>query len=651
MPGLSCPRGIWLTRTPQALFERETSQNMSCQFRTWCVATWLSALALAGAPTAATAQSSQSDFTGITLSRFQPAETLDDDFQISRPTDQGHLRFGLQLHGDYANSPLVIEQIQGDVVRSTEVVAHQATATIGLSFGLWDRLVLFAGIPIVAHMAGENDDLANTTLSETSDPPGPGNLYIGARLRLVGEANSIAAVALQATMTAPTAGSAAEPDPVQEFRGEHRFGFHPELLFELRPGPVRVTLNTGARIHKKAFTRNIKQLTELTFGLGVSALLYQAEVEPLRHLDFIVQAYGATEFSNFLDKSQTPLEAIAGLKFFHETGLAMGVAAGPGLASGVGTPDFRIVGMLGWQMPDIPPRVDTDGDGWKDDEDDCIAQPEDMDGYEDTDGCPDPDDDNDGLADEQDQCRTEAEDMDGFEDEDGCPDRDNDSDGLLDRADKCPGQAEDLDGFEDIDGCPDLDNDQDGIPDSEDECAVEAGTADNHGCPARDRDNDGIPDNEDNCPDEPGEASNHGCKKKQQVVIAKDRLEISDVIYFRSGKAIIETRSYDLLLNIAQVINNHPEIPSILIEGHTDSRGSRRFNVGLSRARADAVKEFLVRSGNVDPGRLATAGYGPDRPLIAGATTPTEHAQNRRVEFSFATRQVEAASPRSVPAP
>ena len=75
--------------------------------------------------------------------------------------------------------------------------------------------------------------------------------------------------------------------------------------------------------------------------------------------------------------------------------------------------------------------------------------------------------DGDGLADRDDACPASAEDIDFFEDGDGCPDPDNDGDGILDAADKMPGTdaavaagiitAEDFDGFQDEDGAPDPD--------------------------------------------------------------------------------------------------------------------------------------------------------------------------------------------------
>ncbi len=67
---------------------------------------------------------------------------------------------------------------------------------------------------------------------------------------------------------------------------------------------------------------------------------------------------------------------------------------------------------------------------------------------------PPPDADGDGIPDESDACADAAEDVDGFEDEDGCPDEDNDGDGLADAEDGCPDEApegDDADG----DGCTD----------------------------------------------------------------------------------------------------------------------------------------------------------------------------------------------------
>jgi outer membrane protein OmpA-like peptidoglycan-associated protein len=63
--------------------------------------------------------------------------------------------------------------------------------------------------------------------------------------------------------------------------------------------------------------------------------------------------------------------------------------------------------------------------------------------------------DEDGIPDEDDLCPSDAEDLDGFEDDDGCPDPDNDQDRILDASDECPESPEVYNAFEDEDGCPD----------------------------------------------------------------------------------------------------------------------------------------------------------------------------------------------------
>jgi OmpA-OmpF porin, OOP family len=93
---------------------------------------------------------------------------------------------------------------------------------------------------------------------------------------------------------------------------------------------------------------------------------------------------------------------------------------------------------------------DRDGDGILDADDQCIDDPETVNGYQDEDGCPESDRDADGYFDEQDTCPDEA----GV-DPDGCPVKDTDGDGFFDDVDQCIEEPETANGFEDDDGCPD----------------------------------------------------------------------------------------------------------------------------------------------------------------------------------------------------
>lgn len=102
--------------------------------------------------------------------------------------------------------------------------------------------------------------------------------------------------------------------------------------------------------------------------------------------------------------------------------------------------------------PIAPPDSDRDGDGVPDRRDFCPDNPEDLDGWEDEDGCPDPDNDGDGVPDVDDACPREP----GPPEARGCPVVDRDGDGVADDVDRCPDAPETLNDYLDDDGCPDV---------------------------------------------------------------------------------------------------------------------------------------------------------------------------------------------------
>jgi outer membrane protein OmpA-like peptidoglycan-associated protein len=274
-------------------------------------------------------------------------------------------------------------------------------------------------------------------------------------------------------------------------------------------------------------------------------------------------------------------------------------------------------------------RPDPDGDGVLGAHDRCPTEP----GAE-PDGCPAvADRDRDGILDTLDRCPEEPETVNQLDDDDGCPDKalDQDADGIADHGDACPNAAEDMDGFQDEDGCPDADNDSDGLADAKDGCPQVAGPADNHGCPDKDSDMDGMVDRLDNCPQEAGQAKFSGCRGKQLVVIGQTEVRVLENIAFASGKAEIRARSNPLLDNLVMVLNAHPEVTRVHIEGHTDSRGDASMNKDLSRRRAQAVTDYLVAKG-VSVDRLDAIGHGEESP-ISDNRKSSGRAENRRVAF------------------
>ncbi|MDQ3036987.1 MAG: OmpA family protein [Myxococcota bacterium] len=572
-----------------------------------------------------------------TLDRYRPAPTPEDDFHLSRASDLGHLRFGAQLTADYALNPLVYEAVAGDASSEVfSVVEHQLTGTLALSLGLFDRVVVFGGIAAVPLMTGTDHPILSALPAPGVDGAGLGDAHVGARVRLFGERDELFALALQAVLTLPTS----SVPSAASYRGEPGVSFLPTLIAELRPGAgTRIVVNVGARLREESgdAATNLRFQHELTYGIGFAAPLYTEEGEPRTHLDAHLQLYGDSAFAAFGERGGTALEGTAGLRFFHASGLVLGLAAGPGLARGLGSPDLRAILNVGWVTPTEPPAPgDRDHDGILDPDDACPDEPEDRDEWQDEDGCPDPDDDADGILDADDQCPREPETMNSWRDEDGCPDEipDTDGDGLRDDVDQCVEEPEDQDGWEDVDGCPDPDNDRDGIADGSDRCPLEAGPMANGGCPDRDRDQDTVVDRIDNCPDEPGTPENHGCRAVQRVVMEEGRLQILEMVFFRTNGDQILARSHALLRNVAAVLQAHPEIERVIVEGHTDARGRRDRNIALSQRRAESVVRFLVAEG-VAAERLEARGFGPDRPQVPDARTPAEHARNRRVEFNI----------------
>ena len=69
----------------------------------------------------------------------------------------------------------------------------------------------------------------------------------------------------------------------------------------------------------------------------------------------------------------------------------------------------------------------------------------------------------------------------------------------------------------------------------------------------------------------------------------------------------------------------------LIIEGHTDSRGTVEYNLSLGERRAESAKSFLVDLG-IDSSRLTTISYGEERPVAYGSGE-SNWSQNRRVEL------------------
>lgn len=104
------------------------------------------------------------------------------------------------------------------------------------------------------------------------------------------------------------------------------------------------------------------------------------------------------------------------------------------------------------------------------------------------------------------------------------------------------------------------------------------------------------------------------------------------VIYFDYDSADIQPQFIDILRAHASYLSSNADA-SVTLDGHTDERGTREYNLALGEQRADTVRRFLVAEG-VPDGRIRTMSYGEERPADPGHSE-TAWALNRRVELVY----------------
>ncbi len=104
-------------------------------------------------------------------------------------------------------------------------------------------------------------------------------------------------------------------------------------------------------------------------------------------------------------------------------------------------------------------------------------------------------------------------------------------------------------------------------------------------------------------------------------------VNVGDKVYFKTDSANLTADSKNTLVLQAKWLNQYPG-KTITIEGHSDERGTREYNLGLAAKRAQTVKRFLSRRG-VTSARIRTISYGKERP-VSVCNDISCWSQNRR---------------------
>ena len=615
--------------------------------------------------TASAQEAGQLNSGGWDLHLFRPAIDSKGHLSVNGSDILGHTDFSFGLVLDYGRGLLPFRGfvndgtvMAGEAERVDRLVDNYFTGTLHFNIGLFNYVVVGFQLPII-FLQGQNVTVPgvyntndNITLTGGNDAQGIGDLTIHAKARILRAERDPIGLAAILRAQLPTGNDA-------QFTGEPGFTLWPSIVAEWRPvRRFRLSLEAGYRFNvADGATIPLDSRTEpsetnafgamfsdrgtdltyddlITFGLGAS-------IRAADSLDIVLESYGTQIATEFGTTGAFSAEALLGLKIFVQANSYLVLAGGAGFPRpSAQAADFRAVAGFIFE----PSIGDRDGDGYKDDVDECPDEPEDFDNFADEEGCPDPDNDRDGILDVDDECPLVPEDRDGDADEDGCPEGnegDRDGDGILDDVDECPDDPEDRDGFEDEDGCPDPDNDQDGILDQDDLCPNDPEDMDDFqdedGCPDPDNDNDRILDVDDSCPTDPetynGFEDEDGCPDRGSVVIEDNSIIILEKIYFETDSAVIQRRSYPIIDAVAATLNGNPQIRLVEIQGHADERGGDDYNLRLTRDRAASVVEAVVQRG-VSRDRLRSAGYGEFCPVDPRSNAEAWE-QNRRVEFKI----------------
>lgn len=113
--------------------------------------------------------------------------------------------------------------------------------------------------------------------------------------------------------------------------------------------------------------------------------------------------------------------------------------------------------------------------------------------------------------------------------------------------------------------------------------------------------------------------------------VDEERVTELEPIYFDFDRAVIRDDQLSTMRENTRAVEEHRGWRTVVIEGHTDERGSEEYNLALGERRANAAKQYMVDAG-VDAARLDTVSFGESKPAVQGHDE-SAWKWNRRAEF------------------
>ncbi len=341
---------------------------------------------------------------GLDAERFAPAVGTEAGFSFEHPSVPFHLGWGLGLFFDVADDPVV--ERAGDDVLSRPLDTAASIDLVG-SLGLfgWSEL----GVHLPLQMIYDGDDYAAGG-AMLSPETGVGDLRLVPKFLLVrsGSAERHFLLGFSLPVSLPTGDEAA-------LRGAGGATVEPRLSLAIHGETLGLGLAAGYRWRDE-------HPVGLPYGDEI-ALSAMGSLAITDALSFQAELFGGKQIDADVEGADFPFEALAGLIYAVGDSWDLHGGAGLGMTDGIGDPDLRAVVGLRYRhrAPERHGFLDRDQDGLLDKDDDCPTDIEDLDGFEDEDGCPEADNDEDGIADDNDECPDLPEERGG--DGDGCPSR------------------------------------------------------------------------------------------------------------------------------------------------------------------------------------------------------------------------------------
>jgi outer membrane protein OmpA-like peptidoglycan-associated protein len=351
---------------------------------------------------------------GVSL-RKDPAPAGDAGFWVAAPDARGHGAFRVRVSFGYARDPLVLVSRDQSTRR---VVASESSVDLGLSYALFQRLLVYANLPLSQADSDDSGTDRGVTLPAPASGVALADARLGVRFHALGPLEDGLQLGSAAELWLPTGDEA-------HYNGDGQARARLSLLgggsYSRFQGSIQ--LSFGFRGSER-LPGILPTRVGRSIGLGVSA---RAPVDsaarfwigPELHAEF-----GVGDGAKLFDPRSTVAHALLALRVRPFLGaFEVGAAFGPGLGQGAGSADGRGLLFVGWSPETPPPPPDADADGVPDESDICLNLPGEPSHDPLMHGCPEAplDSDGDSIPDGFDACPREPGEPTGVRKTQGCP--------------------------------------------------------------------------------------------------------------------------------------------------------------------------------------------------------------------------------------